>query len=178
MRKQYFLIAHAIDCGRKRVRLTEGKLSARTNSPLDPCTRASVVQVLIILCYVQVYNRVSHGKGRSFPERIHRFHQRDPLAGKLYVFALALMYVFYKIICFFQPEEVCWGEGVGHHDAVLFSTLEGWLMEHPRILVTFHSIELPDLQEIEVMPDATPRIATTPPKTVLLQKITPQQSEM
>lgn len=53
----------------------------------------------------KVYNRVSCVKGRSFPERIRRFHQRDPLAGKLYVFALALMYVFYKILCFFQPEE-------------------------------------------------------------------------
>lgn len=53
----------------------------------------------------QVYNRVSQEKGRSFPERIHRFHQRDPLAGKLYVFALAIMYVFYLILCFLQPEK-------------------------------------------------------------------------
>lgn len=99
------------------------------------------------LLYWQVYNRVSQEKGRSFPERLHRFHQRDPVAGKLYVFALALMYIFYLIICCLQPQKVL---------CVHFCT------------VTFLSAT-PTIQDIEVMPDATPPIP---------QSITPQQNEM
>lgn len=61
---------------------------------------------LITPTVLQVYDTVMQGKGRSFPERIHKFHQRDPLAGKLYVLALALMYLLYMLLCFLQPQEV------------------------------------------------------------------------
>lgn len=56
----------------------------------------------------QVYDRVSKNKVRSFPKRIQRFHQRDPLAGKLYVLALAIMYIIYLALCFLQPEKACY----------------------------------------------------------------------
>lgn len=56
----------------------------------------------------KVYDRVSKNKVRSFPKRIQRFHQRDPLAGKLYVLALAIMYIIYLALCFLQPEKACY----------------------------------------------------------------------
>ena len=42
----------------------------------------------------------------SLPPCPPRYHQRDPLAGKVYVFVLTLMYLYYCILCFLQPEEV------------------------------------------------------------------------
>ena len=59
-----------------------------------------------IFCPPQVYNTVSAGKVRSFPERVHRFHSQDPLAGKLYVLCLAIMYLYYLLLCYLQPKEV------------------------------------------------------------------------
>ena len=54
----------------------------------------------------QVYDQVSQEKGRSFPERVRRFHARDPLAGKLYVFVLTLLYLYHLLICYLQPQKV------------------------------------------------------------------------
>ena len=38
--------------------------------------------------------------------RLSRYHERDPLAGKLYVFLLTVMYFVYLLLCYFQPQKV------------------------------------------------------------------------
>jgi len=43
---------------------------------------------------------------RSYIERAHRFHNRDPLAGKLYVFILTLLQLLYLLIVWLRPAEV------------------------------------------------------------------------
>jgi hypothetical protein len=37
---------------------------------------------------------------------IDRFNARDPVAGKLYVFVLTLLYLIYLLLCWWRPQQV------------------------------------------------------------------------
>ena len=53
-----------------------------------------------------IYSRL---QGLSCPGCIYwscRFNARDPVAGKLYVFVLALLYLVYLLLCWWRPEQV------------------------------------------------------------------------
>jgi len=52
-----------------------------------------------------VYDLVAGAPKRSYIERAYRFHNRDPLAGKLYVFILTLLQLLYLLLVWLRPAE-------------------------------------------------------------------------
>lgn len=39
-------------------------------------------------------------------DQYYRFNARDPVAGKLYMFVLTLLYLIYLLLCWWRPQQV------------------------------------------------------------------------